>query len=71
MVYVHPAEKCCSAPTRLTELLLVIKVGFPVHVSLEPVNEGLVAVAGFLEDSDALQERQGVAYCVGVAVEPQ
>ena len=40
-------------------------------MSLEPVNNGLVAVAGFLEDSGALQERQGVAYCVGVAVDPQ
>ena len=50
---------------------MVIQVGFPVHVSLEPVNNGLVAVAGLLEDSGALQERQGVAYCIGVAVEPQ
>ena len=40
-------------------------------MSLEPGNHGLVAVAGFLEDSGALQERQGVAYCVGVGVEPQ
>ena len=40
-------------------------------MSLEPVNNGLVAVIGLLEDSGALQGRQGVAYCVGVAVEPQ
>ena len=40
-------------------------------MSLEPVNNGLGAVTGLLEDGSALQERQGVAYCVGVAVEPQ
>ena len=40
-------------------------------MSLEPVNNGLGAVTGLLEDGSALQERQGVAYCIGVAVEPQ
>ena len=35
------------------------------------MNNGLVPFAGFLEDGGALQERQGVVYCVGVAVEPQ
>ena len=40
-------------------------------MSLEPGDNGLLAIIGLLEDGSALQERQGVAYCIGVAVEPQ
>ena len=49
-VYVDLVEKGCCVRTCLAELLLVAQVGFTVNLPLEAVNDGLVAVDGFLKD---------------------
>ena len=49
-VYVDLVEKGCCVRTCLVELLLVAQVSFAVNLPLEAVNDGLVAVNGFLEN---------------------
>ena len=50
LVHVDFVEKRCCVRTCLVELLLVAQVGFAINLPLEAVNEGLVAVDGFLEN---------------------
>ena len=50
LVHVDFAEKGCCVCTCLVELLLVVQVGFAVNLPLEAVNDGLIAVGGFLND---------------------
>ena len=50
LVYVDLFEKGRCVRTYLVELLLVAQVSFAVNLPLEAVNDGLVAVNGFLEN---------------------
>ena len=47
---VYPTEDSRYACARLGNVILVVQVGFAVNLLLEAVNDGLVAVGGFLKD---------------------
>ena len=50
LVDANSVEGCRYVRARLVKFLLVVQVGFTVNLPLKTVNDGLVAVGGFLEN---------------------